>query len=99
MPSFILTNDLFAPTTPKFLGDYTLEDIYRNADKYDIKKELEIKGYKDIVINLDTSDYFVHKLNITDKFLSSTIKNSKGQFLIDLFMRRKEFVVSDSKAI
>lgn len=100
MPSFILPDDdLFAPTEKKFL-DYTLEDIYHNVNKYGIKKGLEIKGYKDIVISFDTSDYFVHKLSITDKSLlnsTSTIKNINGQFLINLFIRKKKFIVSDFK--
>jgi hypothetical protein len=90
-------DNLFAPITQKFLGDYSLQDIYRDCDKYGIKNELEKKGYKDIVISFDTSDYFVHKLSVTDKSLSSTIKSYNGQFLIDLFVRKKDFVLSDFK--
>jgi hypothetical protein len=100
MPSSIILSDinadLFAPTIQKFLGDYTLEDIDYSVNKYGIKKELEIKGYKDIIINFDTSDYFVHKLSITDKSLLN-FKNINGQFLINLFVRKKEFIVSDFK--
>ncbi|CAB4394546.1 unnamed protein product [Rhizophagus irregularis] len=102
MPSsFILPDDdLFAPTVKKFLEDFTLDDIYHNINKYGIKKELEIKGYKDIVISFDTSDYFVHKLSLTDKSLlnfTSTIKSINGQFLINLFIRKKKFILSDFK--
>ncbi|GBB97979.1 hypothetical protein RclHR1_03110011 [Rhizophagus clarus] len=101
MPSFILSDDdLNTLTVQKFLKDYTLEDICNIINKYGIKKELEIKGYKDIIINFDTSDYFVHRLTITDKSLlnfTSAIKNINGQFLIDLFIRKKEFIVSDFK--
>ncbi|CAG8438090.1 2018_t:CDS:2 [Funneliformis mosseae] len=97
LPSFVLTDDdLFAPSTQKFLGDYSLDEIHLYLDKYGIKKELAKRGYKDIIINLDTSDYFVHQLCVTDKSLyTNSLIN--GRFLINLFVRKKDFIYSDFK--
>ena len=39
----------------------------------------------------------MHKLSITDKSLLNLTSAINGQFLIDLCMRRKEFIVSDFK--
>ncbi|CAG8522832.1 1137_t:CDS:2 [Acaulospora morrowiae] len=123
---FILTEeDLFdsGSSNPLFLGDYSYDDIDENLQKYQIKRGLSERGYNNIVIDMDTTDYWVHKLCISDKSLSlgdnkknpNVIVDSRDytnsenenillslpqndQFLIDLFIRKKEFSFSDFKS-
>ncbi|RUS25697.1 hypothetical protein BC938DRAFT_471778 [Jimgerdemannia flammicorona] len=98
--------DLFAPTTrtnehgqPLFLGDYTREQLERAFEHYGIEKALDGRGYTGRIITFDTSDFFVHRITVTDSTLVAPEAHlrPKDQFLIDGFFRKKEFSVHDFK--
>lgn len=96
--------DLFAPTTrtnehgqPLFLGDYTREDLDRAFEHYGIDKALDGRGYTQRIVTLDTSDFFVHRITVTDRSLlaDDSLVSAKDRFLIDGFFRKKDFSVHD----
>lgn len=50
-----------------FLGTYSLEDIWRSLEEYHIIPKLKEAGFMDIVIQMDTSDPWVHRVTVTDR--------------------------------
>ncbi|RUS20261.1 hypothetical protein BC937DRAFT_95588 [Endogone sp. FLAS-F59071] len=97
--------DLFATTRtnehdqPLFLGDYTREDLDRAFEHYGIDKALDSHGYTQRIVTLDTSDFFVHRITVTDRSLltDDSFASAKDRFLLDGFFRKKDFSVHDFK--
>ncbi len=58
--------DLGKRATSYFLGYYSEEGLKLALQKYGITKELEKKGFKNLVYRVDTSDPYVHRLTIYD---------------------------------
>lgn len=80
-----------------FLETYSKEEAERLFEEYDIFPQLRKEGFAHPSISMDTSDPFVHKLQVMDPLLSS--KHQESNFLIYLFMRRKNFTLADFKQI
>ena len=53
-------------STSYFLGYYSEEGLKLALGKYGITKELEERGFKNLVFRVDTSDPYVHRLTIYD---------------------------------
>jgi len=78
------------------LGVYSKEATWKNFQEYGILAQIESKGYHELELNVDTSDNFVHRLTLTDKTISS--KSQGNNFLMDMYVRRRDFRVTDFKS-
>ena len=74
-------------STPTLLGTYTYEDVVESLRQYGITESLNAIGFKDLIVEMDTTDPFVHSVTVSDKALS--YKQPQDRFLIQFFLRRK----------
>jgi len=81
--------------TDRFLGIYSKQDVEDEFQKSGIIPSLHEKGFLHLEFVMDTSDPFVHSVKVTDKSLES--KPLTSRFLIDLFVRRRDFKYSEFK--
>lgn len=90
--NIISENDLFNLNIGKrghnlFLGYYSLEGIKLALEKYNIIEELNEKGFKNLVFELDTNDPYVHRLSIFNE------NKSKKNMLIELVLKKYNIII------
>uniref|UniRef100_A0A0G4ICJ8 Uncharacterized protein n=1 Tax=Chromera velia CCMP2878 TaxID=1169474 RepID=A0A0G4ICJ8_9ALVE len=78
---------------PKFLGDWPKEDLLKGLQESGILKKLAARGFSDLQLDMDTSDFFVHRLTLTD----GSVKHNRApdSFLAQLFVRRRSLDLDD----
>lgn len=81
----------------KLLGDYSVQDIESILEKFEILSQLREIGFKDLIVTVNDSDPFVHFVIVTDKSIQHLPPYSN--FLISLYIRRKNFAVADFKTL
>ncbi|OZJ06322.1 hypothetical protein BZG36_00701 [Bifiguratus adelaidae] len=50
-----------------FLGEYTGDQLLKAMRKSGIEETLAERGYSDMIVFVDTSDHFVHRLTVSDR--------------------------------
>ena len=86
--SFFSEKDLFEVNIGQrseglFLGFYSKKGIQTALQRYGLIKELEEKGFKNLIFEMDTSDPYIHRLVIYDG------KKSASRLLIEVVLRKK----------
>ncbi|WP_457566613.1 hypothetical protein [Caldithrix abyssi] len=86
--SFFSEKDLFEVNIGQrseglFLGFYSRKGIETALDRYEITKELNKKGFKKLIFDMDTSDPYIHRLAIYDR------EKKADRLLIEVVLRKK----------
>jgi hypothetical protein len=71
-----------------FLGYFSREGVKIALEKYGLFVELKNRGFEDIIMNIDTSDPFKHKISIFNDY------KTQENLLIELVLRKSFFKVN-----
>jgi len=66
-----------------FLGYYSYEGLKLVFEKYGIMRELAEKGFTNVILKVDTSDPYIHKLTLYDRF------KKPDKVLVEVVLRRQ----------
>ncbi len=90
--SFLSEKDLFELNVSQrseglFLGFYSKKGIKTALERYGILKELQQKGFKNLIFEMDTSDPYVHRLAIYES------QKIAKRLLIEIVLRKKMITI------
>jgi hypothetical protein len=105
MPDFNFSDsdicgDLGNDPEPKFLDEYTEEDFHKILRENGFIEDLKKLGYSNTILRMECDDKFVHRLSLLDRSLMTSANQpiTEKNFLMDMFMRKKELATYQLKA-
>jgi hypothetical protein len=87
---------LYSTKSGLLLNTYSVADVEKDLREFRIHDVLAGYGFKHLSVKIDASDLYVHHLIITDESLAG--KKHGHDFLIDMFVRRRDIRVEETKA-